>query len=63
MCLSKVYEKNGSSEHMLLSNIQRISFEGDSIIFTDLLENETRIQGKLLLADLVGGKVVVDTGN
>ncbi|SHI18377.1 Predicted RNA-binding protein [Sporobacter termitidis DSM 10068] len=63
MCLSKVYEKTGASEKMLLNNIQKISFEGDTIVFTDLLENETRIQGKLLLADLVNGKVVVDAGN
>jgi predicted RNA-binding protein len=61
MCLSKVYEKNGSSEKLLLNNIQKIVFDGGDVIFTDLLENETRITGRLLLADLVNGKVVIET--
>jgi predicted RNA-binding protein len=61
MCLSKVYEKNGSSEKMLLNNIQKIVFDGDSVVFTDLLENDTRIQGRLVSADLVNGKVIIDT--
>lgn len=62
MCLSKVFEKNGVSEQMLLNNIQKIAFDGDSLVFTDLLENDTRIQGRLISADLVNGKVIVDTG-
>lgn len=60
MCLSKVYEKSGADETLLLNNIQRIRFDGGSLIFTDLMENETRLQGKLLLCDLVNGKVIVD---
>lgn len=63
MCLSKVYAKNGSFEKMLLNNIQKISIEGDHIVFTDLLENETRLTGKLVLCDLVNGKVVVETSH
>jgi predicted RNA-binding protein len=62
MCLSRVFEKKGSEETLLLNNIQKISFEGDSVIFTDLLERETKLQGKLITADLVKGKVVIDTG-
>jgi len=61
MCLSKVFEKNGSSEHILLNNIQKFIFDGDGVIFTDLLERDTRIVGKLISADLVNGKVVIDT--
>lgn len=63
MCLSKVYDKKASSENVLLNNIQKFVFDGDSIIFTDLMEQETRIQGKMVLADLVNGKVIVDTTN
>lgn len=61
MCLSKVYEKNGSSEKMLLNNIQKITLDGDSLVFTDLLENDTRIRGRLVSADLVNGKVIIET--
>lgn len=61
MCLSKVYEKNGSDEKMLLSNIQKITFDGDTIVFTDLLEKDTPISARIISADLVNGKVVIDT--
>ncbi len=61
MCLSKVYEKSGSSEKMLLNNIQKIMFDDDSLVFTDLLENDTRIKGRLVSADLVNGKVIIET--
>jgi hypothetical protein len=60
MCLSKVFEKSGNTEHMLLNNIQKFVFDGDAIIFTDLLEKDTRIQAKLVSADLVNGKVIIE---
>ncbi len=63
MCLSKVYANKESSDTLLLTNIQRINFDGGAVIFTDLLERETRIEGRLLSADLVGGKVIVETTN
>lgn len=62
MCLSNVFEKKGLSENIILSNIQRFTVDGDSVLFTDLLERETRIQGKLVSADLVNGKVIINTG-
>lgn len=62
MCLSKVFEKDDASEHILLNNIQKFAFDGDGIIFTDLLERDTRIVGRMVLADLVNGKVIIDTG-
>ena len=63
MCLSKVYANKESSDTLLLTNIQRINFDGGAVVFTDLLERETRIDGRLLSADLVGGKVIVETNN
>ncbi|MEL4106591.1 CooT family nickel-binding protein [Oscillospiraceae bacterium CM] len=61
MCLSKVYGKNDTA--VLLNNIQKVVLDGDDIVFTDLLENETRLHGKLLSADLVSGRIIIDTGN
>lgn len=62
MCLSTVYNKTVSRDTVLLTEIQKIEFRGDELIFTDLMERETRIAGRLLMADLVNGRVVVDTG-
>ncbi len=61
MCLSRVYEKKNGAEQLLLNNIQKISLGSDGYVFTDLLENETTLKGKLILADLVNGKVVIET--
>jgi predicted RNA-binding protein len=61
MCLSKVYNSADKDNSVLLTNIQRIAFEGDELVFTDLLENETRIKGRILSADLVNGKIIIET--
>ncbi len=63
MCLSKVYTKKNDSEILLLNSIERISVDGDDMIFTDLLGREIRIRGSLILADLVNGKVIIDAGD
>lgn len=59
MCLSKVYVKKEDTETLLLSSIQSIGADGGGFVFTDLLGRETRIQCRLILADLVNGKVIV----
>ncbi|HHT17379.1 MAG TPA: CooT family nickel-binding protein [Papillibacter sp.] len=61
MCLSKVYRSAAADNNVLLTNIQRIAFDGDDLVFTDLLENETRIKGRILSADLINGKIIIDT--
>jgi predicted RNA-binding protein len=63
MCLSTVYDKTAADENVLLSNVQKITVDGDMIVLTDLLESEMSIQGKLIMADLVNGRVIVDTGD
>jgi hypothetical protein len=44
MCLSKVFVQSGTTETMLLNNIQKISVDGDTLVFSDLLEQETRLR-------------------
>jgi predicted RNA-binding protein len=46
-----------------MSNVQKFSVEGDTLVLTDLLENELRVKGRLVSADLVGGKVIIETEN
>lgn len=60
MCLSSVYKRDAGDSKALLSNIQRIEFDGDELVFTDLFENVTRIKGRLVTADLINGKIIVD---
>jgi predicted RNA-binding protein len=45
------------------SAMSKKSLDGDMIVLTDLLESEMSIQGKLIMADLVNGRVIVDTGD
>ncbi len=60
MCLSSVYDKTVDAEHLLIRNVQLIKVEGDEIICTDIMEEDMRIRGRLVSANLVEGRVIVD---
>jgi predicted RNA-binding protein len=60
MCLSSVYDKTADTEHLLIRNVQLIRVEGDEIVCTDIMEEDTRIRGRLISANLVEGRVIVD---
>jgi predicted RNA-binding protein len=61
MCLSTAYAKIISDETVMLRNVQRLSIDEETVILTDLLERETRVTGRLTMADLVNGIVIIDT--
>jgi predicted RNA-binding protein len=61
MCLSTAYARIISDETVMLRNVQRLSIDGETVILTDLLERETRVAGRLAMADLVNGVVIIDT--
>jgi predicted RNA-binding protein len=63
MCLSTVYNKSVENENVLLRNVQKIAVDGDTLVLTDLLESEMSIKGRLIMADLVNGRVIVDTAD
>ncbi len=63
MCLSTVYDKSVENENILLRNVQKITVDGDTLVLTDLLESEMIVKGRLVMADLVNGRVIVDTAD
>lgn len=60
MCLSTVYDKSADPEHLLMRNVQLIRLEGDEIVCTDIMEQDIRIRGRLVSANLVEGRVIVE---
>jgi len=61
MCLSTAYKDEKTSDNILMKNVVSISVDGGNVILTDLMDNEIRIDGRLLKADLVNGYVIIDT--
>jgi predicted RNA-binding protein len=61
MCLSTAYSRVKSPETVMAKNITSITFDGDEIILTDLMDEEIRVYGRLKLVDLVNGMVIIDT--
>ena len=59
MCISTVYQNAVLPENILLKNVRAIRVEGDQVILTNILEQEMRVRGTLVSADLIGGVVVI----
>jgi len=61
MCLSTVYEINGSSEKLVCEHTTAISLDGGVITLTDILGEEIAIAGQLKSIDLANNiiKVIV----
>lgn len=59
MCLSTVYKGEIAPSNLILSNVQRMERQDGTIILTDLMERQVAVEGEILMADLVGGTVVI----
>lgn len=59
MCISTVYQNAVLPENILLKNVRAIRVEGDQVVLTNILEQEMRVKGALVSADLIGGVVVI----
>lgn len=55
MCLATVYKE--SDDTVLMRNTARIDVDGDYVTITDILGEETRIKGKILMVDLANSEV------
>ena len=60
MCLSTVYKTSQSPENLVLTNVQRIEDKGGTILLTNIMEQQVAIEGRIAMADLVGGVVVIE---
>ena len=59
MCISTAYRNAALPENILLKNVRALRVEGDSVILTNILEQELTITGMLASADLINGVVVI----
>jgi len=59
MCLSTVYKKNRSPENLVLNNVQRIEERDGVIVLTNIMDQEVAVEGRIVMADLIGGVVVI----
>ena len=60
MCLSTVYKTSQSPENLVLTNVQRIEDKGGTILLTNIMEQQVAVEGRIAMADLVGGVVVIE---
>ena len=58
MCLSTVYRNSQSEENVCAKFVAKIDVEGNTLSFTDVLGEVTKVEGKLVSADLTAGVVV-----
>ena len=59
MCLSNVYRAEIADNNLLLGNVQRIECHDGQVVLTDILERQVTIAGRVEMADLVNGKVII----
>ena len=59
MCLSTVYKNTMTPDAVVLRNVMKIECRDGVIVLTDLMERQVAIEGKLELANLVEGYVLV----
>ena len=58
MCLSTVYA-SGDTEHAIMEYVAKIRVDGSEITFTDVMGEEKKVSGRLVMADLTGAVVEV----
>ncbi|MBQ6797723.1 MAG: CooT family nickel-binding protein [Oscillospiraceae bacterium] len=60
MCLSTVYKNTQTRENLVLSNVQRIEERDGAIILTNIMDQQVAVEGRIVMADLIGGVVVIE---
>lgn len=59
MCLSTAYRNAKTPEAIFMKNVMEIQIKDGVILLTDLLGNETAVEGTLQEANLVEGFVLI----
>lgn len=60
MCLSTVYKESQTPENLVLNNVQRIEDRNGTIVLTNIMDQQVAVEGRILMADLVGGVVILE---
>lgn len=55
MCLATVYKESDNT--VICRNVSRIDVEGETIVIRDIMGEETRVEGKILMVDLANSVV------
>lgn len=55
MCLATVFKESDNT--VICKNISRIDVEGDVVVLRDIMGDETKVQGKILMVDLANSIV------
>lgn len=59
MCLSMIYAEQRNRREMLATAVQGVLVHGDSLIFTDILGNQSQVNGTIASVDLIHNEIVV----
>lgn len=59
MCLSTAY-KTSDPNCVIMEFVSGINVDGDKITLTDVMGDQTTVEGKLVMVDLTGGVVKID---
>lgn len=55
MCLATVYKEPDNT--VICKNVSRIDVDGEYVTIRDIMGDETRVQGKILMVDLANSVV------
>lgn len=55
MCLATVYKESDNT--VICRNVSRIDVEGEFVRIRDIMGDETKVQGKILMVDLANSVV------
>lgn len=59
MCLSTAYRTSDPSS-VIMEFVSGINVDGNKITLTDVMGDQTTVEGKLIMVDLTGGVVKID---
>ncbi len=59
MCLSTAYRGSADNSNLLLGNVQKIECRNGQVILTDIMERQLAVDGEILEADLINGRVII----
>lgn len=60
MCLSTVYKNEIDESTAIMNNVMTVECNGDKVILTDLMGRTCTVQGKLKVASLTDGYVILE---